>query len=341
MNTLLRIAVCAMLYTAFISTVMATPSAPGNDARGIREHHGIVYDTAEYSYEALPNGTVRFTMTNTLPVTISGDLIRENLFQPSEGVILTEFSVPPGGQFTYLDDEVIPDRSYLYVFEYLPEGEFAYIFNLDTVNVYTTTPALGKFSLIVTSYDDEYEWLNEGYTINIDKVNIKANTGDDTGITKSVVFYLNGKKYKDNTYPFSLFGDVHGDYKKGRLKNGSYTLTAIAYPQKNGKGIPGDTITVNFNVDILYYDDYGLTVFPNPMAHESGATVQIKGDAYEQVEVEICSLSGGYRKCLYSGKLNNEGNLELQIPPGLLKKGMYVLRAWIEGEIVHEKIVVE
>jgi hypothetical protein len=81
-------------------------------------------------------------------------------------------------------------------------------------------------------------------------MNIKVEANGD--LTQSVVFFLNGEKFKDNDSPFALYGDKDGDYKLGELQNGSYTLTAIAYPEKNGKGVAGDTATVSFEVNNLY-----------------------------------------------------------------------------------------
>ncbi|HYG02086.1 MAG TPA: hypothetical protein VD927_06540 [Chryseosolibacter sp.] len=201
-----------------------------------------------YSYEAQSNGTVKFSFVNTTSETLNGDLIREGVSFLQNGTIITEFSVAPGEAYTYIDDNVQANETYRYIFEYFYENEWQFFF--DEVAVVSDVPAIGNFTLIAAAYDDEYEVLTDGYTINMAGVNIRAEANDDK--TGSIEFFLNGKKFHDNTAPFALYGDDHGDYKMGRLDIGSYTLTAIAYPEKNGKGIPGDTAVVVFNVSNEY-----------------------------------------------------------------------------------------
>ena len=201
-----------------------------------------------YSYEAQSNGTVKFSFVNTTSETLNGDLIREGVSFLQNGTIITEFSVAPGEAYTYIDDNVQANETYRYIFEYFYENEWQFFF--DEVAVVSDVPAIGNFTLIAAAYDDEYEVLTDGYTINMAGVNIRAEANDDK--TGSIEFFLNGKKFHDNTAPFALYGDDHGDYKMGRLEIGSYTLTAIAYPEKNGKGVPGDTAVVVFNVTNEY-----------------------------------------------------------------------------------------
>lgn len=201
-----------------------------------------------YSYEPLSNGTVKFSFVNTTSETLNGDLIREGVSFLQNGTIITEFSVAPGEMYTYIDDNVQANETYRYLFEYFYANEWQFFF--DEVAVVSDVPAIGNFTLIAAAYDDEYEVLTDGYTITMAGVNIRAEANDDK--TGSIEFFLNGKKFHDNTAPFALYGDDNGDYKMGRLDIGSYTLTAIAYPEKNGKGIPGDTAVVVFNVTNEY-----------------------------------------------------------------------------------------
>lgn len=203
-----------------------------------------------YSYEPQSNGTVKFSFVNTTSDTLNGDLIREGVSYTQNGTIITFFSVAPGATYTYIDDNVQANETYRYIFEYFSVDTNEWKFFFDEVAVVSDVPAIGNFTLIAAAYDDEYEVLTDGYTITIEGVNIKAEANADK--TGSIEFFLNGKKFHDNSAPFALYGDDHGDYKMGRLEIGSYTLTAIAYPEKNGKGIPGDTATVVFNVTNEY-----------------------------------------------------------------------------------------
>jgi hypothetical protein len=217
---------------------------PKNDpVTHMQSHLGT---TVPYSYEALSNGTVKFTFTNTTGHDITyGDLIREGVSYTQNGSIITDFTVAAGETYTYIDDDVLAGETYRYIFEYILEGESEYQFYFDTVETFATVPSLGTFLLTAPGYPDEpYETLTDGYTINMSGVNIQVEANDLTG---SVVFYLNGKKYHDNTAKFTVFREGKAD-----LQNGSYTLDAIAYPEKNGKGVPTDTATVVFNVNNIY-----------------------------------------------------------------------------------------
>jgi hypothetical protein len=239
---------CAALAMLSCSDDNVAPEVP--DIRtSATSHQGTIVN---YTYESLSNGTVRFTFQNTTGHTLNGDLIREGVSFLQNGTIITEFSVPAGTTYTYIDDNVVPGETYRYIFEYFVGGTSDYEIYFDEVTVVSDIPALGNFILVAPSNDDEYDVLTDGYTIVIGGTNIKVEANAD--LTRSVIFYLNGKKYKDNTAPFALFREVNGDYQAGSLENGTYTLTAIAYPQKNGKGIAGDTATVNFTVNNIYQD---------------------------------------------------------------------------------------
>jgi hypothetical protein len=221
-----------------------------NDSRtSISSHQGT--DVA-YTYEALSNGTVRLTFQNTTGHTLNGDLIREGVSFLQNGTIITEFSVPAGSTYTYIDDNVVPGETYRYIFEYFVGDTGDYEIYFDEIAVVSDIPALGNFILVAPSNDDEYDVLTDGYTIMIGGTNIKIEANADR--TGSVIFYLNGRKYRDNTSPFALFREINGDYQRGSLRNGTYTLMAIAYPERNGKGVAGDTATVNFTVNNIYQD---------------------------------------------------------------------------------------
>ncbi len=292
--------------------------------------------TPSYSYEALSNGTVKFSLQNNVSSGLSGDLIREGLTYPQYGEIITTFNLPQtGDSFTYIDDHVLPGKSYVYIFEYITASTGGYIINFDTVAVVSTIPALSNFYLIASSYDDEYEVLHDGYEIVIENTNIRAEANTD--LTGSVVFYLNGKQSRDNVAPFALYPEVKGDYKKGHLKNGTYTLTAIAFPEKNGKGIPGDTLTVTFTVNNIY-EDATVSVYPNPLG--SNSTVYINGNPKDTVSLEF-SDGSGKGKTFHRGTLDDNGQFQYPLSSLGLKKGVYFLSVDINGKVIQKRLIVE
>jgi hypothetical protein len=145
----------------------------------------------------------------------------------------------------FIDDSVIPGEIYRYIFEYIIEGRSEYAINFDTVTVVSNVPTLGNFLLLPPDGGEAYDFLFNGQTIQIANTNIVIETGQN--LTRSVVFDLNGIIHTDNAAPFTLFPEGTAD-----LENGSYTLRAIAYPKKKGKGIAGDTATVSFTVSNLF-----------------------------------------------------------------------------------------
>ena len=295
-------------------------------------------DPVQYSYETLSNGTVKLTAINTGPNPVSGDLIREAVTYPQNGEILVTFSIPAGNTFTYIDDRVLPGKAYVYIFEYIEEGASEYQIHFDTITPVSDIPALGNFLLIApySGGDDEYDWLREGYTIELKGTNIQAEANADK--TGSVVFYLNGKQSKDNTAPFALFPENNGDFKKGHLKNGDYTLTAVAYPLKNGKGIPGDTLTVNFSVDNIYEIE-NVEIYPNPV--EDNSTVLIEGQANATVLIQVSELSGANRKTIYQGTLDNSGIIRYSVSSADFRKGIYLLWVNVDGQLIQKRMVIE
>lgn len=285
-----------------------------------------------YHYETLTNGTVRLSAQNQTGVSISGDVIREG---PLSGEIIKEFTVPAGGNFTFVDDDVLPGTTYLYVFEYRRDDNPNYVINLDSITPIATQPALGSFNIVATSYDDAYDVIRNGYVVQIDNTNVQAEANAD--YTQSVVFYLNGMKYIDNFAPFSLFGDICGDYLPGRFENGDYSLVAIAYPKMFGKGTPGDTARVDFSVNILYPD--GLSVMPNPVTENS--VVQVTGMPNDPVIVYLNAFARPYRRLLYQGTLDSNGQLEFPIEAENLAEGIYILTAKVGQKFYWKRIIVE
>jgi hypothetical protein len=230
---------CAATVVALVSCIDETV-APIEDPKTFMKSDPLV----PYSYESLPDGTVRLSFTNNTGQTIVGDVIREGVSYLQNGYIIHYFSVPSGSTYIFVDDNVIP-ATYRYIFEYAPEGTSDYTLNFDTVTVTTATPALGEILLLPPDGGESYETLRNGYQIQIGGTNIQAET--DATRTRSVEFYLNGMKYTDNSAPFTVFPEGSAN-----LQNGEYTLTAIAYPKKNGKGVAGDSTIVNFSVNNLY-----------------------------------------------------------------------------------------
>lgn len=287
-----------------------------------------------YSYSTPSNGTVRLTAHNTTGAEIRGDIIRES---PISGEIITEFIVPAGETYVYIDDDVLPGATYLYVFEYFIEGVQLPVINLDYITPVANMPALGSFNLIAPApFNDAYDVLRNGKTISIEGTNIQAEANDN--YTGSVVFYLNGERFEDNTHPFSLFGDTGGDYHEGRLQDGAYSLVAVAFPDANGQGIPGDTANVSFTVENIYSTQ--VSVYPNPVQPTS--VIDIRAEASSPVVIDLVDESGpGAKYILFDGIIDRTGRLQHPLSSRDLPRGLYILSVHIEDRVFHQRIVVE
>ena len=52
----------------------------------------------------------------------------------------------------------------------------------------------------------------------------------------------------ENSAPYTIGGDNNGDYYGITMQNGTYSITAIAYTEDNGRGIASVPVTLNFTI---------------------------------------------------------------------------------------------
>ena len=112
-----------------------------------------------------------------------------------------------------------------------------------------------SFTLINAETDQDVQPLQDGDIIDLANVGefffgIRATTSPD--FVGSVVLQLDGPnthRQTENLLPYSLFGDSRGqDYQGELFPPGQYTLTATPYSEKDGQGIAGTALTVQFEV---------------------------------------------------------------------------------------------
>ncbi len=160
-----------------------------------------------------------------------------------------------GQVYIYNDSLVQPGTTYDY---YLEATTNSYCDNWPyediVAHVQITTPVpqdyvITSFTLVDPVTDTDVGPLVDGQKISITSphfLNIRANADAKT---KSVMFFLNNKRRSDNGGPiFSYFPEKNGDYADGLFAQGIYVLEATPYSEKNGKGIKGETIVIEFEV---------------------------------------------------------------------------------------------
>ena len=116
-------------------------------------------------------------------------------------------------------------------------------------------PTVTSFTLMYPGADGPvpgYDPITNNATINLSLIganlSIRANTSPNNDFG-SVVFNLTGATAQfqtDNSYPWSLFGDLGGSYTGAVFNVGAHTLTATPYPADGGSGSAGIASTINF-----------------------------------------------------------------------------------------------
>jgi hypothetical protein len=289
----------------------------------------------EFSLEALSDGTVEVTLHDRGISDVRYELIREDLTDFT-GELIETFILPDSGTtITYIDDNVIADHTYAYILDVFLESGLGGTVGVDTITVMSTIPSLSNFYLVDPPSDMDFDILRDGSHVVIEGVNIRADANE---LTSSVVFYLDGKRSRDNTAPFALFQESHGDFKKGHLKNGTHTLMAIAYSEKDGKGTPGDTLTVTFTVENTFTNG-SVNVYPNPVKENS--TVEVNGIADSPVMIALSDPSGLNVKIVYRGRLDSKGSLQFPLSSQGMKKGVYILSVDVNGDVTRRRLAVE
>jgi hypothetical protein len=159
------------------------------------------------------------------------------------------------GVFIYNDTQVVANTTY----EYYIEGTVFHSCDSDPYEdivahaTITTSPptdyTITSFTLVDPVNDTDYEQLVPNMQVSVEApyfFNIRANTDAKT---KSVIFFLNNKRRTENGPPiFTFFPEKNGDYQAGLTEAGHYVLEATPYSEKNGKGIKGETIIIEFDV---------------------------------------------------------------------------------------------
>jgi hypothetical protein len=174
------------------------------------------------------------------------------------------------GVYTFHDTSVEAGKSYVYFLngrhypircEGWPGGDGDY--NIAEV-VLTTPPddyTISGFTLVDPVTNQDIGPLTGGPPFEANLLpNIRANVGPKV---KSVIFFLNGKRRTDNGPPlFTYWPAQSGDYDPGVWLPTTYTLKATAYSEKNGGGIKGTTLEIDFQISASVHLDSLVLIDP-------------------------------------------------------------------------------
>ncbi len=130
-----------------------------------------------------------------------------------------------------------------------------------TVTIPPDDYTIAGFTLVDPVTDQDIGPLNNGAYFEANQLpNIRANVGPNV---KSVIFFLNNKRRTDNGPPlFTYWPAGNGDYGPGVWSPTTYNLKATAYSEKNGKGIKGTTLDINFQIKASVHLDSLVLIDP-------------------------------------------------------------------------------
>lgn len=111
------------------------------------------------------------------------------------------------------------------------------------------SPRVVSFTLIDAELDEPLFEITSGEALDLATLPLELSLRADTDppTVGSVTFNLDGAlPTADNTAPYSLTGDVAGDYQPWTLGLGSHTVTATPYSEAEANGAQGESATVQF-----------------------------------------------------------------------------------------------
>ncbi|HUQ66576.1 MAG TPA: PQQ-dependent sugar dehydrogenase [Flavitalea sp.] len=162
------------------------------------------------------------------------------------------------------------------------------------VQLFPYCAKITSFTLVNADTDKDLQTLNNGAVIDLKtlaarKLNIRANTSTSPA-ARSVSFNLSGAQTRNKTddiIPYSLFGDVNGDYAGWNPVAGNYILKGTPFNGSNASGAGGFDTTISFKVvknaavasaSVLDTPDQrpeqmndknrSVTYYPNPFNHQ-------------------------------------------------------------------------
>lgn len=222
---------------------------------------------------------------------------------------------------------------------------------------------------VVNRQGNELMSLEEGGVIDTRQpgyghITIVAGTNGSRGVG-SIRFELNGRHYHtDNLSPYSLTGDLFGYFLPWPARPGHYTLKATPYSLPLGLGIPGQSLTINFEVvrgttvasargegssneRISLQEEItdgsetkSLILYPMPVNDK--LSVRLTGEHKGEVEMIIHNIQG---QLVYKGRVSAEklhDTYELSTRDLSLGNGVYFLQTISsDGERKVEKFVKE
>ena len=256
-----------------------------------------------------------------------------------------------GGIGSLYDGQVVYNNAYRYYANAVLTCGGGYL--VSDVASYTITipePLSGvitTFALVDAQTDEDvYQLYDNAEFESASRFNIRANASPKT---QSVQFFLNGKRFVENEPPYVLYGDRLGNYNRGRLKPGYYTLRATPWSKNNCKGAKGNTVTIHFTVlgtelpagravGVTDSVEISITIFPNPA--DDSVIVELRGTPREQVVITVTDDVGNKLRDTMA-VLDNLGYLKMKWDVREFGRRLYYWHVRIGNRIISKRVLID
>ncbi|MEM6768160.1 MAG: T9SS type A sorting domain-containing protein, partial [Bacteroidota bacterium] len=224
-----------------------------------------------------------------------------------------------------------------------------------------TESAIDRIILVDAGSDKDMLEIQEGSTLVVGSQNggfaIRAEEIACSFPVKSVRFSLSGKQNRTRTEskaPWAAFGDRNGDFSAWNAEPGSYTLQAIPYSEKGGKGQAGKAKEVSFTViaaqtgiaqmssqagssSSSFLDEPHMRIMPNPVADQ--AKLEVVGRRNGRINVAIFNLLGEVVLEADFDKSMDSQSFSLALSG--LANGIYTAQVIYDRQLFSQKILVK
>lgn len=294
---------------------------------------------------ALPDNTVEFSLKDHSYGEGSYEVYGLDLTTGFlNGFFATIIAPDSGAVHSYTDTYVIPGHEYFYGVSAILACDGLPVISEFSTQVFVPEigPKILSFSLINADTDVEVRQLNNNDSFNYSpRYNIGVNASPET---KSVAFTVNGKPLKDSQLPFALFGDAKGNYHKGHLKPGNYTLIATPYSGSRQNGASGPSVTIRFTVT----DDrknkpsepkesVRVNIFPNPVVNN--VTIEVLNASSSLIRIDIIDQHGNSFRLSQDYARSQTFNRDWNAAS--LQKGTYIITVQVDEKLYSNRVIVK
>ncbi len=191
---------------------------------------------------------------------------------------------------------------------------------------------ISSFTLINADTNTALYELTDGMEIDMASIadlNVSIRVHTDPEEVGSAHIELGGpieQSTTDNTAPYSLFGDIDGNYQGVPFLVGDYALKGTLYSDMNQGGILTTSVNLNFSVVDLSITEgqmNGVNLFPNPASTE--VFLEILDPAIVVYGIGVYDLNGRTAKSFNVADVKQENGM-YKIEVSGLTNGVYIVR---------------